>query len=62
MAHIWVRSEDSGPSSGILTVGEVVDLREANVCVDDLCEMRDTADVRVDTLPGILQRDWTLWQ
>ena len=62
MAHIWVRSEDSGPSSGILIVGEVVDLREANVCVDDLCEMRNTSDVRVDTLPGILQRDWTLWQ
>lgn len=56
-----MRSEDSGPSSGILTVGEVVDLREAKVCVDDLCEMRDT-DVRVDILPGILQRDWTFWE
>ena len=57
-----MRSEDSGPSSGILTVGEVVDLREANVGVEDLCEMRDTVDVRVDTLPGILQEDWTLWK
>ena len=49
-----MRSEDSGPSSGILTVGELSDLREANVCVEDLREMCDTADVRVDTLPGIL--------
>ena len=51
-----MRSEDSGPSLGILTVGEVVDLREANVCVDDLREMCAAVDVRVDTLPGILYR------
>ena len=51
-----MRSEDSGRSSGTLTVGEVVDLREDNVVVDDLREMCATVDLRVDTLPGILHR------
>lgn len=55
-----MRSEDSGPSSGILTVGEAVDLREASVCVDDLREMCAAVDLRVDTLPGILYRVWNL--
>ena len=54
MLQIWVRNVDSGPSSGITTVGEVVDVREFNVRVDDLCEMRDAVEARVDTLPGIL--------
>jgi len=31
-----------------------MDFLEVSVCVDDLCEMRDVADVRVETLPGIL--------
>ena len=55
-----MRSEDSGRSSGTLTVGEVVDLREDSVCVDDLREMCATVVLRVDTLPGILHRVWNL--
>ena len=57
-----MRSEVSGRSSGTLTVGEVVDLREDNVCADDLREMCATVDLRVDTLPGILHRGWNLWE
>ena len=56
MLQIWVRNVDSGPSSGITTVGEVVDVREFNVWVDDLREMRDAVEARVDALPGIFER------
>ena len=53
MLHIWLRSVDSGPSSGIITVGEVVDLREFNVWVEDLRDTREAVETRVDGLPGI---------
>ena len=42
----------------MVTVGEdtreVVVLREASVWVDDLREIWDCVDVRVDTLPGMM--------
>ena len=58
MLHILTRSAVEAPSSGITTVGEEmreeVDARELRVGTEDLREIREAVDVRVETRPGIL--------
>jgi len=55
MVQIWVRSDDEGPSSGIVAVGEetreVADLRDSSFWAEVLWE---AVALRVDTRPGIL--------
>ena len=58
MLQILVRNEVVGPSSGTTIVGEemrVADAREFRVGADDFREIRDAADVRVETRPGMLK-------
>ena len=58
MIQICTLKLDESPSSGIITVGEDIrdafHLRETNVWLDDLREIRDAVDVRVETLPGMM--------
>ena len=45
----------AGPSSGTTMVGdEIRDARELSVGTDDLRDIREVVEVRVDTRPGIM--------